>query len=150
MISLKNNWRRELKKILNEYKSMPTINTSVAKKENPSINQRKGQIGWVSVWWRNSKTSEFSTSVHPSDWFVRKPFICAKPINHIAARCCYPSLLFIVRPLFLFLILHRIQAHTYRYRNYLSHNNTYHINRKDACTNNHGILLHWWHYAMKH
>ena len=28
--------------------------------------------------------------------------------------------------LFLFLILHCIQAHTYRYRNYLSHNNTYH------------------------
>ena len=47
MISLRNNWRRELKKILHEYKPKPTINTSVAKKENPSINQRKGQIGLV-------------------------------------------------------------------------------------------------------
>ena len=66
---------------------------------------------------RNSKKSEFSTSVHPSDWFVRNPFICAKPIVVVT-----PHYYLWFDHYFYFWSWHCIQAHTYRYRNCLSHN----------------------------
>ena len=78
---------------------MPTINTSVAKKENPSINQRKGQIGLVFDGEIRKRVNFLRLSIHQ----------IGSSANHlsaqnqsIAARCCYPSLLFIVRPLFFF------------------------------------------------
>jgi len=44
---IKEGMKERIEKTLNGHKPKPTINTSVAKKEKPSINQRKGQRG---VW----------------------------------------------------------------------------------------------------
>ena len=134
-----------MKGILNGYKSKPTINTSVAKKENPSINQRKGQIGLVF-------DGEIRKRVNFLRLFIHQ---IGSSANHLSAQnqsiimnnshmphvVVTPHYYLSFDRLFLFLLLHCIHPHTYRYRNHLSHNNTYHINRKDACTNNHDILL---------
>ena len=48
------------------------------------------------------ENSEFYTSVHPSDWFVRKPF-CAKPINN--ARVLLPLITIYGSTIILFLDL---------------------------------------------
>ena len=125
---------------------MPTINTSVAKKENPSINQRKGQIELVFDGEIRKRVNFLRLFIHQIGSSANHSSAQNQSIPHV---CCYPSLLFMVRPI-IFISDHFIQAHTVHIGTVVGCLTTIHVNRKNACANNHDILLPCLHYAMKH